>query len=35
MEPEELIEENEKSLVTLKDCEVKFGEDPDVKKARE
>ncbi|CDW88185.1 UNKNOWN [Stylonychia lemnae] len=35
MEPEELIEENEKSLVTLKDCEKKFAEDPDVKQARE
>jgi len=35
MEPEELIEENEKNLVRLKDCEKKFGEDPDVKKARE
>lgn len=34
MEPEEIIEENEQSMITLKECEKKFGEDPDVMKAR-
>eukprot|EP00347_Sterkiella_histriomuscorum_P005285 403357183 len=35
MKPEEIIEENQKTMVTLKDCEKLYSEDPDVKKARE
>lgn len=34
MNPEEIIEENEKSMITLKECASKYDEDPDVKKAR-
>jgi len=34
MNPEQVIEDNEKSLVTLEECAKKYDEDPDVKKAR-
>lgn len=34
LETKKVIEDNEKSLISLEECSKKYEEDPDVKKAR-